>query len=319
MSEIHHLIDTREYNLFSSLQDELSFNPENNYLFDLSFMGCIDLIGEKSAEYLQGQLSCDIREVTSSHMRQGAMCNLKGRVLALLDVIDWHGIHLILPKDLIEATQSSLIKTALFSHVKVETNNALQLFGFYLQNPLDKIPFDANLPTERYAVVTDEQFVCYHLGQGYYIFLVNTSDESELREPFIKSNQWRGSVAWHALQLHQHHVSIYPASRGLFLPHRIDLHKSSYLSFNKGCYKGQEIIARMHYRSKPKHEIRLFTVQPDKPLQFGQQILDQNKKELGDVIDFCPLDEKTYLVAASILFDSPSLLTLNGNTATQLS
>ena len=316
MPEIRHLIDTREYNSFAALPNELNFNPEKNYLFDLSFMGCIDLIGEKAAEYLQGQLSCDVREVNSFHMRQGAMCNLKGRVLSLLDVIDWHGIHLLLPKDLIDATQTSLMKTAVFSHVKVETNNAFQLFGFYLQNPLDMIPFNANLPIERYAVATDESFFCYHLGKGYYIFLVKTSDESKLRVQF--NNQWRGSLAWHALQLHQHQVTIYPTSRGLFLPHRIDLHKSSYLSFNKGCYKGQEIIARMHYRSKPKHEIKLFTVQSDKPLEFGQQILDQNNMELGEVIDFCPIDEKTYLVAASVLFDCPALLTLNGNTATQL-
>lgn len=171
MPEISHLIDTREYNSFAPLPDELNFDPEKNYLFNLSFMGCIDLIGEKAAEYLQGQLSCDVREVNSFHMRQGAMCNLKGRVLALLDVIDWHGIHLMLPKDLIAATQASLMKTALFSHVKVETNIAFQLFGFYLQNPLDMIPFNANLPIERYAVVTDENFFLLSLRPRILYFL----------------------------------------------------------------------------------------------------------------------------------------------------
>ena len=294
MPEIHHMIDTREYHSFSPLAEELNFNPEKNYLFDLSFMGCLDLIGDKAAEYLQGQLSCDIREVTTSHMRQGAMCNLKGRVLALMDVIDWHGIHLILPSDLIVPTQTSLMKTAMFSQVRIEINPTFQLFGFYLQNPLDVIPFGVNLPIERYAVANHENFCCYHLGQGYYIFLVKVSEGSALKNQFSKLNQLRGSLAWHAQQLQQHHVSIYPSSRGLFLPHRIDLHKSSYLSFNKGCYKGQEIIARMHYRSKPKHEIKVFTITTDKPIQLGQQVVDQNNIELGEVIDFCPIGQNKY-------------------------
>ena len=311
-----YILNAREYTTFATIKDDLITSKNKNYAFDLSFLGCIDVIGTKACEFLQGQLSCDLRDVTPDKMRQGAMCNLKGRVLALLDVIDWHGIHLILPNDLITETQASLAKTAMFSQVKLEPSSTYQLIGFHLQDRADMIPFNANLSDEPLTVVQGEKFCCYHLSQGYYVFLIEKSCIADIIEPFIERNQWRGSLAWHALQLYQHRVEIYPSSRSCFLPHRIDLHKSSHLSFNKGCYKGQEIIARMHYRSKPKHEIKLFTLKTNEPLQSGQRLLAQDSDiEMGELVDFCPIDEGTHLLAASVIFDCPSKCRMDGHQA----
>lgn len=307
-------LNSRKYTTFTTIKDGLTTSKNRNYLFDLSFLGCIDVIGSKACEFLQGQLSCDLRDVTQDQMRQGAMCNLKGRVLALLDVINWKGIHLILPNDLITETQASLAKTAMFSQVKLERSSTYQIIGFHLQDRTDLIPFNANLSDEPFEVAHEDKFCCYHLGHNYYVFLIKQSCVSDIIEPFIERNQWRGSLAWHALQLYQKRVEIYPSSRALFLPHRIDLHKSNYLSFNKGCYKGQEIIARMHYRSKPKHEIKLFTLKSNEPLHSGQRLLTQgNHLEMGELIDFCPIDDETYLLAASVVFDCPPECVMEGH------
>jgi tRNA-modifying protein YgfZ len=290
----------------SIINDNLIILQNKNYVFDLSNLGCIDVMGNKACEFLQGQLSCDVRDVTPNFVRQGAMCNLKGRVLALLDVIDWHGFHLILPNDLLVDTQNSLAKTALLSHITLEPSKAYAIIGFYLQNREDSIPFNANLPDEPFAMVYDDRFCCYHLGQGYYIFMMDKSLVKDGIEPFNTLNQMHNSLAWHTLQLYQHRITIYPSSRGLFLPHRLDLHKQGYLSFDKGCYKGQEIIARMHYRSKPKHEMKLFTFKAEEPLKPGQRLLAKGSDvELGEVVDFSLLDKNTYLLAASVIFDCP--------------
>ena len=301
------IINTRELTAFALIQDELTFDPEKNYLFDLSHLSSIDVTGARSSEFLQGQISCDLREINPSQMRQGAMCNLKGRVLALLDVIDWQGLHLIVPRDLLTETQASLAKTAAFSQVTLSPSPSLQLFGFYLQNKNDIIPFDAQLPVEKHGVMHTETFCAYHLGEGYYIYLVNTPTEQSMCVPFIQQNQWRGSAAWHVLQLKQNRVEIYPQSRGLFLPHRLSLQLLGYLSFNKGCYKGQEIVARTHYRATLKHEMKLFTIQSSESLQSGQRLLTKDSHvELGELIDYCPVSENTYLIAASVIFNCPS-------------
>lgn len=299
-------INDRPLSVFTSIQSELVLDSQKNYLFDLSYMGCLDVIGAQSQDFLQGQLSCDLRDVTTAQMRQGAMCNLKGRVLALLDVVDWNGLHLIVPNDLLMQTQDSLSKTAAFSQVKLIPSSTYQLFGFYLQNKHDSIPFDAKLPEKRLDVVYGDAFCAYHLGNGYYIFLINHLKASCIKESFLNQNQWRGSLAWHALQLGQNKLEIYPNSRGIFLPHRLGLQLSGYLSFNKGCYKGQEIVARTHYRAKLKHEMKLFTIPKSEPLQAGLRLLTHDgEQEVGELIDYCPIDENSVLIAASVIFDCP--------------
>lgn len=313
-----YLVNTREHTTFTTIQDELSLDPHKNYLFDLSYLSSLDLIGPRSGEFLQGQLSCDVRDVTPSQMRQGVMCNLKGRILALLDVVDWHGIHLIVPNDLLADTQASLAKTAAFSQVKLSPNSTCQVMGFYLQNHNDNILFDMPLPIERYGVVYNDHGCAYHLGNGYYIVLISSSMASSLCEPFIQKNQWRGSLAWHVLQLRRLQVDVYPNSRGLFLPHRLGLHLSGYLNFNKGCYKGQEIIARTHYRAKLKHEMKRFTIQTNKPLQSGLKLIS-DAIEVGELIDFCPINENEYLCAASVVLNCPTVCQLEGHEANMTS
>lgn len=295
----NYLINSRQLTACTPLASELIFEPSCNYLFDLSYLASLQVDGEKAQEFLQGQLSCDLRQVNPEQMRQAAMCNLKGRVLALMDVLNWQeqGWQLILPQDLLLETQASLSKVAMFSRVTLKPATQYRLFGFYLQNANDSLPFNHKLVNSPYAVMHQEHYCIYALDPQFYIILVDTRRSEELCQPFINSKQWRGSLAWHALQLQQKRIEIYPESRGLFLPHRLGLHLSGYISFDKGCYKGQEIIARTHYRAKLKHELQVFTMKSDKPLQSGQKLLNDK----GELIDFCPIAEGNFLIAASML------------------
>ncbi|MDP3561474.1 MAG: folate-binding protein YgfZ [Legionellaceae bacterium] len=304
---IEHLINNRQLMSNDTLPNELVFDTNKNYIFELNYLGGLDLQGDKAAEFLQGQLSCDIREVNAQQMRPGAMCNLQGRIIALMDVVEWNGLHLILPKDQLETTQTNLAKAALFSRVTLKPNQSLQLFGFYLQNKEDTIPFDAVLPMNKEEVISTETYCCYQITEQLYLFLTH---ENTIKNGFDKA-QYRGSLAWHALQLQAGYIEIYPASRGLFLPHRLGLQRTSYLSFNKGCYKGQEIIARTHYRAKLKHSMKLFTIETTDILFSGQKMLDIiTKAELGEVIDYCPIGLNQYTIAISSIFEHENTIHL---------
>lgn len=316
MSIKDYTINHRPLTTYAPLTNELSLNPNKNHLFDLSYLTGINVEGEKALEFLQGQLSCDVKDVSPHQFRQGALCNLKGRVLALVDVVNWHeqGIKLILPQDLLEATLLTLSKTAVLSRVKLKPTTDYQLFGFYMQNPADLIPFNLNLLNTEYGVMHQDTCCVYHLGNGVYMFMVKNELADGLIDEFNKHSQWRGSLAWHALQFQQKRIEIYPESRGLFLPHRIDLHRSGYLNFNKGCYKGQEIIARTHYRATLKHELQFFMIQTNEPLQSGQRLLEPHaQKEVGELIDYCPLGDQAFMIAVSILFQPPQTLRIEGH------
>ena len=310
------LINARELTTFAPLADEMVYNPQKNYLFDLSYLSGIHVAGEHAEAFLQGQVSCDVGEVNHNQFRQGALCNLKGRILALVDVLNWngHGFQLILPHDLLLKTQESLTKTAMFSRVTLNLASNYQIFGLFIQNQDDILPLELKPSNTTYAVAHQESYCCYDLGNNFYVLLIENQSSRTVCDPFINKSQWRGSLAWHALQLQQKRIEIYPESRGLFLPHRVDLQLSGYLSFNKGCYKGQEIIARTHYRAKLKHALKIFTIHTSEPLQSGQTLFsDDGKVNFGELIDFCPIDVGKFLIAASMVFEHPHTVHIEGH------
>ncbi len=312
-----HLINNRALTVVKALEKELVLQPHKNYLFDLSYLSVIDIEGTKAIDFLQGQLTCDLSSMSDIHMIQGAQCNLKGRILALMDIITWQGVKLILPKDLQEATINSLSKYALLSRVALKTNTQLSVFGFYLQNQEDIIPDTEFFPNTLYAQTYNTHSCLYHLGNGFYVFLVLADYAHDLQERFMKKDQFLGSLTWHTLRLAQQQIEIYPESRGLFLPHRLDLQQTPYISFNKGCYKGQEIIARMHYKATLKHQMKIYEIKTEQKIHSGQKLLNNlGGIELGELVDFSILEPGRYLIAVSLLKGAEQTVFFEGHNQT---
>lgn len=296
-------IKTRKYSIYSPIEADLALDKTKNYLFDLSYLSLLEVNGDKAVEFLQGQLTCDLRQLSDIQMVQGAQCNLKGRILALLDVIDWTGVKLVMPQDLLAATELSLSKTALLSRVSLSANTKVSFFGFYLQNNEDILLNGISFyPRDLHHQASSSDYCFYHLDEGFYVLALLNRHAEDIKAPFLEQNQYLGSATWHALRLAQKQIEIYPESRGLFLPHRLDLHQTPYLSFDKGCYKGQEIIARTHYRATLKHELKLFHIHSEAAIYPGQKLLHPTTStEVGELVDFAPYGSGNYLIAVSML------------------
>ena len=107
-------------------------------------------------------------------------------------------------------------------------------------------------------------------------------------------------IYWHYRQLQDKEFSIYPSTSKLFLPHHLSLETQGWISFNKGCYRGQEIIARMHYRGKSKYGIVQWIQQQDPQIQPGSEVFGDNQEKYGEVLDICPITDKDILVIACL-------------------
>lgn len=298
-----HMTHPRNYSTVVSRSTELQYLPQTNYLFDLDYLSVIHVEGDKASEFLQGQLSCDMRAVTHTHMQQGLMCNLKGRVMSILDVVLMNNqtFALVVPEDMSFDTQSSLAKPAMFSRVTLHPSSYM-LYGLFVQNTADLLPFGMALPSERHDIVHSDVGCCYKIDDAFYIYMIQPEAAHLISEPFISQDQYRGSLAWHVLQLQHQRVEIYPESRGLFLPHRLDLHLSGYINFDKGCYKGQEIIARMHYRSTQKYNLVTFTLDTATQPQVGAALYAEDGETIvGELVDYAMIDEHRLIISASVL------------------
>jgi tRNA-modifying protein YgfZ len=177
----------------------------------------IACLGPDAAKFLQGQLSCDIREVRADSLSLSCYCNLKGRVIAAPYLVAVpEGFHLILPSDLAESFMATLGKYILFSKAS-------------LTDLSEQFPVVPILGESQYPIAP---------GMG---FTLGGSDPA----PF---EAWQASLIEHKIPF------IGLSQSGLFLPHDLGLVQLGAVSFTKGCYLGQEIIARMHYKAKLKKQ-----------------------------------------------------------------
>ncbi len=285
-------INQRPFSLTLPLSEELEFDSRQNYIFELSNYTTLEISGEKAMEFLQGQITCNVYEVNHQKIRRGAQCNLKGRILALMDVVLWNErLLLILPTDIAESTRLTLQKTAIFSKVSLKQSTSIKVFGLCVH---DQSNILLDIPQSLQEARNTSEYCCYRLTDK--LLMILTEAETDL--PLTSSSFiHKGDLAWHALSLRAGFMSIYPNSRGIFLPHNLGLHRTNTISFEKGCYKGQEIIARMHYKAKLKHQTKLYKAASQEPFFSGQKIYDiETQQEIGEVIDFCPCADRQYIV-----------------------
>ena len=100
-----------------------------------------------------------------------------------------------------------------------------------------------------------------------------------------------------------------PESTEVFTIHDLNLHELNAISFNKGCYTGQEIVARMHYKAKLKHH--LYLIKFNDALSNNQIFIDSNKNEVGRVINGIKNENDYYALVwlRDAMLDAPYLET----------
>ncbi len=268
-------------------RDALQHLDQGNLFFDLQHLTCIDVESTNASAFLQGQLTCDVRLVSEIKTMPSALCNLQGRIVALMNVVKWQGLKLIVAKEMCPLVLNALKQAALFSRVILK-ENPLTIFGLY--------------QPKHHPCLSNETTSITALDADFYLGL-STKPINQL--DVDTQYTLHGSLAWHFLQLKKTNIDVYPESSGIFLPHRLNLHQKQHLSFTKGCYKGQEIIARMHHRGTLKHDVRVFTLKTPEALVLGQPLWDNDHQNImGELLDYCPIDDGAYLVAVSVLIEN---------------
>lgn len=110
------------------------------------------------------------------------------------------------------------------------------------------------------------------------------------------------AAEWSYFDLAQGIPLVYPQSCGLFLPHDLNLHVLQGVSWDKGCYTGQEIIARMHYRGKLKNHLYQAQIQTTTVPQPGAEIYSKQEEDFkisGLIVDYRKLSYNLYQVLVS--------------------
>lgn len=268
---------------------------------DLSSFGILSLSGEGAKKLLQGQLTCNLDEITETETRLAAQCNPEGRVVSFFRLFQFQNqYHLFMPQSLLTLTKNTLQKYAIFYKTTLAINTTLKIVG-YQGNVLPGF----ELPPTVDTATLNNNLLTIQVAHERYLL----AGELPTLTPLAPSTYWNYLDVINGIPV------IYPETSGKFLPHELNLPQLNAISFKKGCYTGQEIIARMEYRGKlKKHLYRTRSLtQP----QRGADIYFQ-QQPCGYVVDYCNLNDNHY----EILVIAPDAITPSldpeGNTTLSL-
>jgi folate-binding protein YgfZ len=214
--------------------------------------------GSDAKTFLQGQLTCDLNQVTSDQAQFGGYCTPKGRLLAnfmLLSTPQGYLMHL--PADVSASVADRLRKFVLRSDVKIERERGLVALG--LAGPSAPILLQQELvaPPRRLAVGRHVNVSVVRLPSDDFLVVAASNEMAALWKILTKRALPVGAECWNWLQIQAGVPWITAVTQDQFLPQMIDLDVLGGVSFDKGCYTGQEIVARTHYLGEVKRKLRL--------------------------------------------------------------
>jgi folate-binding protein YgfZ len=245
---------------FGNPPRELSIAITGNVFADLSHYGLIAVHGDDAVEFMQGQFINDVRKVDERHSQLSGLCNPKGRLLASFRLFN-HGdsYYLCLPAEMVESVINRLRMYVLRSRVTLEeasdTFVHLGLSGEETRTVLHD--FAGELPAEPgHATAQDSQVVLAVPGiyPSYEIF-TTVERARALWEKLNVRSAPVGAEAWRLLDIQAGIPVIYSQTCEAFVPQMVNLQLIDGVSFKKGCYTGQEIVARMQYLGKLKRRM----------------------------------------------------------------
>ncbi len=218
----------------------------------------LHIIGPDTLKFLQGQTTCDTRKVTPSHAVPGVFCTPQGRVVCdfLLCELGQDHFALRLRRDIRARSSTTFGKYIIFSKAKLDDTREdwapYAVWGQDAANALGKI--FGELPSARFGSTRGDGFVLVQTdeqGQQFECYLLNTSNGAHLAR--MDEMMTPGSeTQWQALQIANGIARIEAATVEEFVPQILNYDHTGHISFNKGCYTGQEVVARLHYLGKPK-------------------------------------------------------------------
>lgn len=186
----------------------------------------IQISGVDSAEFLQGQITNDINFVSDNKILTSAICNVKGRVLAVFRILRISsGFLIFVNKSVAEKFKTHLEKYAVFFKTKIE----------FIDKAIDGI-----------EIISESDWKLNCIERGF--------------------------------------VEITESISEVFTPHELNYQNLGLINFEKGCFTGQEVIARMHYRGKLKFSLAKFSVDERNLLKELDFIFNKAGKKLGQVV-----------------------------------
>jgi len=250
----------------------------------LTHEGVLAVRGADAEKFLQGQLTCNLAWLKDGSSSLGGRCNLKGRLISTFRILpESDGFLLAMAAELVPVQLEELKKYAQFFRRCALLDESQQWQRFGLLN------VGSSLPEQPFGAVM-------HGHEQFSIRLDNQRSElwrrTDTAEP---TNGWvqLSLDSWQLAQIRAGIGQVFGQTSGRFIPQMLNLPAVGGVSFKKGCYTGQEIVARMQYRGQSKRRLYRLHAQTAQLPPIGSLLADN----AGEVVLAAPADDGCELLA----------------------
>ncbi len=217
-------------------------------LTHLASWGAITLVGEDKKSYLHGQVTCDVVSLGLNDATLGAHCDAKGKVWSIFRLFHHdQGYALFQPNEAIEKALTELKKYAVFSKVDIELS---QDIAFGLLGHSAEAWVNEHFGTEGH-VRHNDLGTAVMLEEQRWLLYINAKGVEILLEKLETAVRVKESV-WQRFDIEAAIPSINTENQAEQIPQAFNLQALDAISFTKGCYTGQETVARAKYRGMNK-------------------------------------------------------------------
>jgi hypothetical protein len=234
-------------------------SPKDTVFSPISSLGIARISGSDAADFLQAQLTGDISDIGAEITRISGYCNPKGRLLAIFRVLREGDDFLLLSDsdilpNILQRLQVYVLRMKV--HLAVETARvAIGLFGPGAEDIVTNL--SGSSPDIANDLVCKQRICSIPFGEKEKAYLILAPPE-QLIESWVvirSGTQLAGSDQWNLFEMRSGIPRITPVTQGHFIPQSVNLDLIGGVSFSKGCYPGQEIVARVRYLGRLKHRM----------------------------------------------------------------
>lgn len=259
---------------FGDLNAELVAARDGTVVVPLADHGLIRASGEEAASFLHNLLTNDVATLAADEVRYAGLCSPKGRLLATFTI--WHegaDLLLALSADIQPAILKKLSMYVLRSKVKLtDSSSAMVLVGLAgpaAQELLQAL--GAAVPAARHTTPINGGEVL-GLADGRFVLAITPEAAMATWPKLVAQARPAGTAAWRWLEIAAGQPRIVAATQEAFVPQMVNMEMAAVagVSFTKGCYPGQEIVARTQYLGKVKR--RMYRAKLTQALPAGTDV-----------------------------------------------
>jgi len=282
----------------------------NSSFMPLSQLGVLNVDGKDAQSLLQNLLTNDVAALAVNHGQITGLCNPKGRLLAIFLLLHRNNSYqLILPKTMCAGLQQRLSMYILRSKVTItDVSENMTCMGLALA--ANATINSRELPDSIFqATENDDSVLIKYPGtQPRFLYISPSNKVSSFTTELLEQDWLSGDESdWELLEIEAGLPMIQPETKEQFTTQQVNLDLVNGVSFKKGCYPGQEIVARLHYLGTPNRRMFQAEAQTIETINVGDTVTSENGDVAGHVVRVQRKNHETVVMLLSLKLSAVEL------------